>query len=568
MLKPLKELKKEKLNITEKMKIRKVAYTFPNKALILTAIVVPIIVIFVLLLITNTNFVLTIKIGMLAVIFLGIPSIIMNIIVNKILKNILMNTFDEEVFKQEKQDNTKIWKNLMLQIFPIFIVSIIMVFMFVIANMTEEFGNYRFDTYKQKLNIEVENIKNKQIRINDVPDYLKGSLKDEEWFVSIDEVYHTSSNTKISEFMKKYMNFYGRDNGGRIYDDFGVDKQGVVEFININGKEIVIGILYKTVPNYLFISILSLALFFIVISFLITFFATNSVGNDLKNIANRLSEIAKNKTIKEELVPITATDERGKLTREFNNVQKNTSNLYKEIQKNQEIIALQAKFTGIGELASGMAHDINNPASALETSINLLEDFTVKENEDDYKLIVNNMKAAVNKILTVVNNASSQFRNHSIENKEKFSLKQLLENIEKTEQSNIVKNRCELNITMQKDILLYGTKSKMYQVIVNLIRNSVLAYKEHNQTNGKINIYTFEDRNFYTITVEDFAGGLPEEIKANLFNSIITTRGTKGTGLGLYLAGGIIKGEFHGDITFETETNKGTTFYIKIPKKN
>lgn len=47
------------------------------------------------------------------------------------------------------------------------------------------------------------------------------------------------------------------------------------------------------------------------------------------------------------------------------------------------------------------------------------------------------MKTAVNKILTVVNNASSQFRNHSIENKEKFSLKQLLENIEKTEESNI-----------------------------------------------------------------------------------------------------------------------------------
>lgn len=58
---------------------------------------------------------------------------------------------------------------------------------------------------------------------------------------------------------------------------------------------------------------------------------------------------------------------------------------------------------------------------------------------------------------------------------------------------------------MQKDILLYGTKSKMYQVIVNLIRNSVLAYKEHNQTNGKINIYTFEDNDFYTITVEDFS---------------------------------------------------------------
>lgn len=566
MLKPIQKINNKDLKIDEKMKIRKIAYTFPNKALILTAIIIPVLVIFALLLVMDTNLILTIKIGMLSVIFLGIPSILMNIIENRILKRVLTESFNEEVFKVEKLGKSKLSINLMLQIFPIFVVSMVILFMFVIANMTEEFGDYRFDVYKQKLDVTINNINNNKVKIKDIPDYMNETLNNEEWFVRINNVYHTSEDTEISEFVKKYMEYYSRNNGGRLYDDFGVDNQGVVDFITIDGQEVTIGILYSTVPNYLFINILSLALFFMIISFLITYLATNSVGNDLKNITEKFSKIAKNKKIQDSLIPVTAMDERGQLTIEFNNVQINTVELYEEIQKNQEIIALQAKFTGIGELASGMAHDINNPASSLETSINLLKEFEVLKDKEDYELLVNNMQVAVNKILMVVNNTSEQFRNHSKENKENFSLKKLLEDIDKTEKNNIIKNRCKLNITMQKDIVLYGTRSKMYQVLVNLIRNSVLAYKEHNKVDGTINIFTFEDRNYYTISIEDMAGGIPEEIRDSLFNKVLSTRGVKGTGLGLYLAGGIIRGEFKGDITFETETNKGTVFYIKIPK--
>lgn len=51
-----------------------------------------------------------------------------------------------------------------------------------------------------------------------------------------------------------------------------------------------------------------------------------------------------------------------------------------------------------------------------------------------------------------------------------------------------------------------------------------------------------------------------------MFKNILTTKGTKGTGLGLYLAYSVIKGEFLGDITFETEKGGGTTFYIVLDR--
>lgn len=60
--------------------------------------------------------------------------------------------------------------------------------------------------------------------------------------------------------------------------------------------------------------------------------------------------------------------------------------------------------------------------------------------------------------------------------------------------------------------------------------------------------------------------GIPEKIQSSLFEKIITTRGTQGTGLGLYLAKSIIEDEFNGKIYFETKKDVGTTFYIKLKK--
>lgn len=67
------------------------------------------------------------------------------------------------------------------------------------------------------------------------------------------------------------------------------------------------------------------------------------------------------------------------------------------------------------------------------------------------------------------------------------------------------------------------------------------------------------------IKIVDFGGGLDESVKPYIFKSILTTKGIAGTGLGLYLAYSVIKGNFNGDITFNSESGIGTTFCITIP---
>ena len=92
--------------------------------------------------------------------------------------------------------------------------------------------------------------------------------------------------------------------------------------------------------------------------------------------------------------------------------------------------------------------------------------------------------------------------------------------------------------------------------------NAIQAY---NGEHGEIKLRAYEENSNTVISITDNAGGIPKKIADGLFKEILTTKGTKGTGFGLYFSKSMIKAEFNGDISFETEEGVGTTFYIKIP---
>jgi len=124
------------------------------------------------------------------------------------------------------------------------------------------------------------------------------------------------------------------------------------------------------------------------------------------------------------------------------------------------------------------------------------------------------------------------------------------------------KNRCKLFVEMNKEMSLYGDFGKLSQVVMNIVMNAIQAY---NGEHGEIKIRVFEENSNAVISVSDNAGGIPKKIADGLFKEILTTKGTKGTGFGLYFAKSMVRAEFNGDITFETEEGKGTTFYISMP---
>ena len=107
-------------------------------------------------------------------------------------------------------------------------------------------------------------------------------------------------------------------------------------------------------------------------------------------------------------------------------------------------------------------------------------------------------------------------------------------------------------------------ENKYQKYILNLIKDKRFTLKVF-QKNKDIDLSFDESDNNLVITIKDYGPGIPENIKDKLFKEVISTKGKNGTGLGLYMSYSTIKVHFHGNLTFESEKDMGTTFYIKVP---
>lgn len=232
----------------------------------------------------------------------------------------------------------------------------------------------------------------------------------------------------------------------------------------------------------------------------------------------------------------------------------------KEIEEKQEIIVKQGQLVSIGELAGGVAHDINTPISAIKTGITMLNQ-NPDRNESE-KEILQRMDNCATKIINIVNSMRNQIRNLGGTTKVNFKISEVINDIKVITYHEVCKNKSELNITIEDDLSIEGDPTKLGQVLTNLVVNAAQAYGD---IGGKIDVSLSKGpHKTALIKVRDYAGGLDPAIKPYIFKNILTTKGTFGTGLGLYLAYSVIKGEFNGEISFDSD-NMGTTFYISIP---
>ena len=235
------------------------------------------------------------------------------------------------------------------------------------------------------------------------------------------------------------------------------------------------------------------------------------------------------------------------------------------IKEKQDIIVKQGQLSSIGELAGGMAHDINTPISAIKSGILMFKDMLGQRTPQELE-ILQRMDNCADKIIKIVNSMRNQIRNLGSDQIVDFKISDSITDIKVLAYNELTKHNCTLDINIVDDVFIKGDPTKFGQVITNLVVNAIQAYS---QGGGKVEIRVSNiPKNMVLISITDYAGGIDEKIKPYIFKNILTTKGTKGTGLGLYLAYSIIKGSFDGDITFESEIGKGTTFYITLPRSN
>ncbi|HBE79611.1 MAG TPA: histidine kinase, partial [Firmicutes bacterium] len=145
-----------------------------------------------------------------------------------------------------------------------------------------------------------------------------------------------------------------------------------------------------------------------------------------------------------------------------------------------------------------------------------------------------------------------------------FALKELMKRVEILTDYELNKSGCSIqyDLKVNPDLDIPGEVSNLVQVLENLISNAIQAYEGKK---GLIEFKVTQQDTALVFCIRDSGQGIPEELQSKLFKEMITTKGKKGTGLGLYISYAIIKGKFGGDLWFESAQGQDTAFYISIP---
>ncbi|HPQ47975.1 MAG TPA: PAS domain S-box protein [Clostridia bacterium] len=233
----------------------------------------------------------------------------------------------------------------------------------------------------------------------------------------------------------------------------------------------------------------------------------------------------------------------------------------------------QQKLESIGTLASGVAHEINNPINGIMNYGQLILDARLENNEiDEY---AREIISESNRVATIVKNLLDFSRQHKQEHSY-ADIKDIIERTASLTKTVFRHDQIKLNLLIDDNLPRIKCRSQqIQQVIMNLITNSRDALNEAYpgyDDNKIINLYCSsqkkDKRNWLKITVEDFGKGIPDEVIDNIFDPFFTTKGRDhGTGLGLSISYGIIR-DHHGEIHVETKEGQYTRFILDLPCDN
>ncbi|MCK5541177.1 MAG: response regulator [Desulfobacterales bacterium] len=277
----------------------------------------------------------------------------------------------------------------------------------------------------------------------------------------------------------------------------------------------------------------------------------------------------------------------------------------KDLKETQSQILQSEKMASIGQLAAGVAHEINNPigfvGSNLSTLTDYLKDFNtllghynlMKQNlkDTDLEKLPDNIKIITETIEKFeeeididylkddipellgdcaegterVRKIVADLKNFAHPGNDKIKLVNVNQGIEST--LNVVSNEIKYKAQVIKEFgeipLVEGYPQQINQVFMNILVNAAQAIEEK----GEIHIKTQQDNKDVKITISDNGSGIEEKNIAKIFDPFFTTKPVgKGTGLGMNIAYNIIK-KHKGTIDIKSKVGSGTTFTIILPGK-
>lgn len=248
----------------------------------------------------------------------------------------------------------------------------------------------------------------------------------------------------------------------------------------------------------------------------------------------------------------------------------------REIKELQQSLVHAGRLAAIGELASGVAHDINNPLTVIILANEMvLRDLVRKETAPEVKIQrIETHSADIQKASKSIQKLADHLRNFSRGMAEKYETVDLFDSITDAlfmTHNKILKSSVTVKSELKKgSYLVKGSPNQLEQVFVNIIGNAcdAMTGREKRELNINIGSTTFDDNDCWKCNITDTGPGIPKELHDDIFQSFFTTKEKgEGTGLGLSISRGIIR-DHKGNIELESQMGAGSTFSVILPKSS
>lgn len=250
----------------------------------------------------------------------------------------------------------------------------------------------------------------------------------------------------------------------------------------------------------------------------------------------------------------------------YENIEEQVRQRTKELLGVQKQLIQAEKLATVGTLAGGVAHEINNPLTAILTNVQML----LASNPADAALDRESLELieeATKRCRTIVQKLMA-YAKKPLETSEvsEVDLLSVLKNViaflkYQLEQENIR----IITDAKEEAYPVTGNHNELEQVVTNIILNARDAIKQTKKS-GAISVSLLKDDDWVKIKIQDEGIGIPQEIISKVFDPFFTTKDVgKGTGLGLSICQAIVE-KHNGLITVKSEVNKGSIFTVQLPK--
>ena len=319
----------------------------------------------------------------------------------------------------------------------------------------------------------------------------------------------------------------------------------------------------------------------LILNSIVLYYFSSSLSEDISLVAQSLTNLAEGEKVDlDQKIPVTSNDEIGDLVVAFNKILDLEKENIRKIHEKHEMLIQSERLASLGQMIGGIAHNLKTPIMSIAGGTEALKDLIneYRESVDDLNVTkedhleiagemldwVKEIKSHCAYMSDIISAVKEQAVQMNYSSGYSFTLEELVKRIEILMKYELKKYNCRIEMDIQVDLQteIEGELNNLVQVFNNLILNAIQAYDEQG---GKIDLIITAQNESIEFVVRDYGKGIAPEIKDRLFKEMVTTKGAKGTGIGLYMSYLTVKGKFGGNIWFESEQGEGTVFHLTVP---